>query len=224
MQERERAMKTVCLGGGPAGLYFAISLKLRQPDAEVVVIERNRPDDTFGWGVVLSDETLDNLGANDAKSAAAIRDHFAYWDDIKVVKEDVEITSTGHGFCGLGRKQMLLMLQDRARELGVDLRFETEVDDIDALRHEYDLVVAADGINSKTRTRYEDAFRPEIDTRACKFVWLGTNAKFDDAFTFIFKKTDAGWIWAHAYQFDADTATFIVECSEETWRGLVHVV
>jgi len=213
-------MKTVCLGGGPAGLYFAISLKLRQPDAEVVVIERNRPDDTFGWGVVLSDETLDNLGANDAKSAAAIRDHFAYWDDIKVVKEDVEITSTGHGFCGLGRKQMLLMLQDRARELGVDLRFETEVDDIDALRHEYDLVVAADGINSKTRTRYEDAFRPEIDTRACKFVWLGTNAKFDDAFTFIFKKTDHGWIWAHAYQFDADTATFIVECAEETWKGL----
>ncbi|SPJ26019.1 bifunctional salicylyl-CoA 5-hydroxylase/oxidoreductase [Palleronia abyssalis] len=212
-------MKTVCLGGGPAGLYFAISLKLRQPDAEVVVIERNRPDDTFGWGVVLSDETLDNLGANDAKSAAAIREHFAYWDDIKVVKEDVEITSTGHGFCGLGRKQMLLLLQERARELGVDLRFETEVDDIDALRHEYDLVVAADGINSKTRTRYEDAFRPEIDTRACKFVWLGTNAKFDDAFTFIFKKTDHGWIWAHAYQFDADTATFIVECAEDTWKN-----
>jgi len=213
-------MKTVCLGGGPAGLYFAISLKLRNPDDEVLVIERNRADDTFGWGVVLSDETLDNLAQNDPKSAEAIRGHFAYWDDIKVVKEDVAITSTGHGFCGLGRKTMLLLLQERCRELGVELRFETEVDDVDALRREYDLVVAADGVNSKTRAAYADAFKPEIDTRACKFVWLGTHAKFDDAFTFIFKKTDAGWIWAHAYQFDADTATFIVECSEETWRGL----
>ena len=213
-------MKTVCLGGGPAGLYFAISLKLRNPDDEVLVIERTRADDAFGWGVVLSDETLDNLAQNDPKSAEAIRGHFAYWDDIKVVKEDVAITSTGHGFCGLGRKTMLLLLQERCRELGVELRFETEVDDVDALRREYDLVVAADGVNSKTRAAYADAFKPEIDTRACKFVWLGTHAKFDDAFTFIFKKTDAGWIWAHAYQFDADTATFIVECSEETWRGL----
>ena len=213
-------MKTVCLGGGPAGLYFAISLKLRQPDWPVTVIERNRADDTFGWGVVLSDETLDNLAVNDPESAATIREHFAYWDDIKVVKEDAEITSTGHGFCGLGRKKMLLLLQERARALGVDLRFETEVDDIDALRRDYDLVVGADGVNSKTRKRYEEAFRPEIDTRACKFVWLGTEAKFDDAFTFIFKKTPAGWIWAHAYQFDDETATFIVECSDATWRGL----
>ncbi|SIT17041.1 anthraniloyl-CoA monooxygenase [Roseivivax lentus] len=212
-------MKTVCLGGGPAGLYFAISLKLRQPDTEVVVIERNRADDTFGWGVVLSDETLDNLARNDAKSAEAIREHFAYWDDIAVVKDGTRITSTGHGFCGIGRKKMLLLLQDRARELGVDLRFETEVEDIDALRRDYDLVVAADGVNSRTRTRFEDAFKPEIDTRACKFIWLGTHAKFDDAFTFIFEKTEHGWIWAHAYQFDDDTATFIVECSEETWRS-----
>ncbi|WP_116086129.1 bifunctional salicylyl-CoA 5-hydroxylase/oxidoreductase [Tropicimonas sp. IMCC34011] len=213
-------MKTVCLGGGPAGLYFAISLKLRQPDAEITVIERNKADDTFGWGVVLSDETLDNLEANDPKSAKLIRDHFAYWDDIKVVKEDVAITSTGHGFCGLGRKRMLLLLQERARELGIEMRFETEVEDIEALRKEYDLVVAADGINSKTRTAYKEAFKPEIDRRVCKFVWLGTKAKFDDAFTFIFKKTEHGWIWAHAYQFDADTATFIVECAEDTWRGL----
>ncbi|MGR3456308.1 MAG: bifunctional salicylyl-CoA 5-hydroxylase/oxidoreductase [Pseudooceanicola nanhaiensis] len=213
-------MKTVCIGGGPSGLYFAISLKLRNPEAEVLVVERNRPDDTFGWGVVLSDETLDNLEKNDPVSAEAIRSHFAYWDDIKVVKEDVAITSTGHGFCGLGRKAMLLLLQDRARELGVEMRFETEVDDLDALKAEYDLVVAADGINSKTRTRYAEAFRPEIDTRACKFIWLGTHAKFDDAFTFLFKKTPHGWVWAHAYQFDADTATFIVECAEDTWRAI----
>lgn len=212
-------MNTVCLGGGPAGLYFAISLKLRKPDWPVTVIERNRADDTFGWGVVLSDETLDNLAANDPESAAAIRERFAYWDDIKVIKDGTEITSTGHGFCGLGRRTMLLLLQDRARALGVDLRFETEVDDIDALRRDFDLVVAADGVNSKTRKAFEDAFAPEIDTRACKFVWLGTNAKFDDAFTFIFEKTAHGWIWAHAYQFDEATATFIVECAEATWRG-----
>ncbi|WP_163851460.1 bifunctional salicylyl-CoA 5-hydroxylase/oxidoreductase [Pseudooceanicola aestuarii] len=213
-------MKTVCIGGGPSGLYFAISLKLRNPEAEVTVIERNRADDTFGWGVVLSDETLDNLQRNDPVSAAAIRDQFAYWDDIKVVKEDVAITSTGHGFCGLGRRAMLLLLQDRARELGVRLRFETEVEDFDQLCRDHDLVVAADGINSRTRTHFAEAFRPEIDTRACKFIWLGTHAKFDDAFTFIFKKTPQGWVWAHAYQFDPDTATFIVECSEETWRGI----
>ena len=213
-------MKTVCLGGGPAGLYFAISLKLRQPDAEVTVIERNRADDTFGWGVVLSDETLGNLARNDPVSAEAIRARFAYWDDIRVVKEGVAITSTGHGFCGLGRREMLLMLQERARALGVVLRFETEVEDIEALRRDHDLVVAADGVNSRTRARYADAFRPEIDTRACKFVWLGTNAKFDDAFTFIFERTEHGWIWAHAYQFDEGTATFIVECAEATWRGL----
>ena len=212
-------MKTVCLGGGPAGLYFAISLKVRQPDWPVTVIERNRADDTFGWGVVLSDETLDNLALNDAESAATIRDHFAYWDDIKVIKDITEITSTGHGFCGLGRKTMLLLLQDRARALGVDLQFETEVEDIDALRRDYDLVVAADGVNSRARTRYADAFKPEIDRRACKFVWLGTRAKFDDAFTFIFKNTPHGWVWAHAYQFDSDTATFIVECSAATWTA-----
>jgi anthraniloyl-CoA monooxygenase len=213
-------MKVVCLGGGPAGLYFAISLKLRDPQAEILVLERNKPDDTFGWGVVLSDETLDNMRTNDPASAATIAKHFAYWDDIKVVKEDVAITSSGHGFCGLGRKQMLIDLQNRARELGIELRFETEVDDIDRLKSEYDLVVAADGINSKTRTRYAEHFKPEIDTRACKFIWLGTHAKFDDAFTFIFKKTDHGWIWAHAYQFDDNTATFIVECAEDTWTGL----
>jgi anthraniloyl-CoA monooxygenase len=118
-------MKVAVLGGGPAGLYFAISMKLRDPSHEVVVFERNRPDDTFGWGVVLSDETLDNLAANDARSAAAIRAHFAYWDDIAVVHRGVRTLSTGHGFCGIGRMRLLLLLQERAGELGVDLRFRT---------------------------------------------------------------------------------------------------
>ena len=212
-------MKTACLGGGPAGLYFAISTKLRDPSHEVAVFERNRPDDTFGWGVVLSDETLDNLAGNDPESAEAIRSHFARWDDIAVHYRGVRTVSGGHGFCGIGRRRLLMLLQERARALGVELRFETEIDDIPALMAEYDLVVAADGVNSKARAAFADIFRPEIDVRACKFVWLGTRQKFDDAFTFLFEKTAKGWMWAHAYQFDEDTATFIVECSEETWSA-----
>ena len=210
-------MKVVCLGGGPAGLYFAISLKLRNPEHQITVLERNRADDTFGWGVVLSDETLTNLRENDPKSAEAIHAHFAYWDDIAVIHKGVRTVSSGHGFCGIGRMRLLLLLQERARELGIDLQFETDVTDIDALKSEYDLVIGADGVNSRVRAAYAEHFKPEIDTRACKFVWLGTHAKFDDAFTFIFEKTEHGWVWAHAYQFDADTATFIVECSQETW-------
>ncbi len=210
-------MKIVCLGGGPAGLYFAISMKLRDPSHDVTVIERNQADDTFGWGVVLSDETLDNLAANDPVSADAIRANFAYWDDIAVVRNGERVVSTGHGFCGIGRRQLLILLQARARELGVDLVFETEIECAAAYARDHNIVVASDGLNSKTRTEFADQFRPEIDQRKCKFVWLGTHQKFDDAFTFIFEKTDNGWVWAHAYQFDPDTATFIVECAEETW-------
>ncbi|MCH8550332.1 MAG: bifunctional salicylyl-CoA 5-hydroxylase/oxidoreductase [Natronospirillum sp.] len=212
-------MKIVCLGGGPAGLYFAISAKLRNPDHDITVIERNRPNDTFGWGVVLSDETLDNLTENDSVSAERIRAHFAYWDDIAVVHDGVRTVSTGHGFCGIGRRQLLVLLQERARELGIELCFEQEVQDAGYYAEQYDLVIACDGINSRTRTQYEEHFEPDIDVRACKFVWLGTHQKFDDAFTFIFERTEHGWIWAHAYQFDDDTATFIVECSQETWDG-----
>ncbi|WP_412555180.1 bifunctional salicylyl-CoA 5-hydroxylase/oxidoreductase [Shimia sp. MIT1388] len=210
-------MRVACLGGGPAGLYFAISMKLRDPSHEIVVIERNRANDTFGWGVVLSDDALENLEVNDPKSAQMIRDHFAYWDDIAVVHDGVRTVSGGHGFAGIGRMQMLLLLQERARELGVEMRFETEFDDIEAIRAEYDLVVGCDGLNSRVREAYTDHFKPEIDMRACKFVWLGTHQKFDDAFTFIFEKTQHGWIWAHVYQFDDETATFIVECGQETW-------
>ena len=210
-------MRIACLGGGPAGLYFAISMKLRDPSHEVVVIERNKPDDTFGWGVVLSDETLDNLAANDARSASSIRDHFAYWDDIVLVHQGVRTLSSGHGFCGIGRRRLLMLLQDRARELGVDMRFQTDVKSAGHYAAKYDVVVASDGLNSRTRTQFAHAFQPEIDRRKLKFVWLGTHQKFDDAFTFIFEKTDNGWVWAHAYQFDDATATFIVECSQATY-------
>ena len=212
-------LRIACLGGGPAGLYFAISLKLRQPEAEITVFERNKPDDTFGWGVVLSDETLDNLAQNDPISAERIRAHFAYWDDIAVHYRDTKTVSTGHGFCGIGRMRLLLLLQERARELGVDLQFETDVASAQDYAKDYDLVVASDGLNSRTRTELAVHFKPEIDMRACKFVWLGTHQKFDDAFTFIFEETDKGWLWAHAYQFDEDTATFIVETDEATWQA-----
>ncbi len=211
-------MKVLCLGGGPAGLYFAISLKLRQPDAQVTVMERNRADDTFGWGVVLSDETLDNLEANDPVSAAEIRSHFAYWDDIALHHKGERLVSSGHGFCGIGRKQLLLILQARAQELGIDLQFEAEVAEASAYMDDYDIVVASDGLNSRTRTEFSDTFQPDVDLRTCHFVWLGTHQKFDDAFTFIFEQTEHGWIWVHAYQFNDDTATFIVECGPETFE------
>ena len=210
-------MKVLCLGGGPAGLYFAISMKLRDPSHSVTVLERNKANDTFGWGVVLSDDALSRMQTNDPVSTAAIRAQFAYWDDIAVVHGGVRTVSGGHGFAGIGRKTMLIILQARARELGVDLQFETEFKTAEEYRRDYDLVVATDGINSAVRREYAGVFKPDVDLRKCKFVWLGTHQKFDDAFTFIFEKTAHGWVWAHVYQFDDNTATFIVECLPATW-------
>ncbi len=211
-------MKIACIGGGPAGLYFAISMKLRNSGHDVTVIERNKPDDTFGWGVVFSDQTMENLRANDPKSAEAINDGFAHWDDIDVHFKGETITSSGHGFCGIGRMKMLGILQDRAKELGVKLGFNQEIDDVKDFK-DADLIVASDGIYSKTRTQYAQEFKPEQDIRQNKFIWLGTHKAFD-AFTFIFEETEHGWVWAHAYRFDDDTSTFIVECTPETWCGL----
>lgn len=210
-------MRISCLGGGPAGLYFAISMKLRNPSHEVTVIEQNKSNDTFGWGVVLSDDALGKMQDNDPKSTAAIRNHFTYWDDVAVHHKGVRTVSGGHGFAGIGRKQMLILLQERARELGVEMRFETTFANAETYQQDYDLVVACDGINSSIRKEYESEFKPDIDTRLCKFIWLGTHQKFNDAFTFIFEKTQHGWVWAHIYQFDADTATVIVECHQATW-------
>ncbi len=210
-------MRVICLGGGPAGLYFAISMKLRNPVHDVTVLERNKADDTFGWGVVLSDDALERMVKNDPVSASAIRDNFAYWDDIAVHHKGQRTVSGGHGFAGIGRKQMLILLQARARELGVNMQFETEFKSAAHYKEDYDLVVACDGINSLVRKEYEEYFVPDIDVRKCKFIWLGTHQKFDDAFTFIFENTEFGWMWIHAYQFDSDTATVIVECTNETW-------
>ena len=173
----------ICLGGGPAGLYFAISMKLRALNCTVVVLERNKANDTFGWGVVLSDGAMDNLMQNDPVTAKTIRDSFVYLGDISVEYKGNRTVSGGHGFAGIGRMEMLVILQNRARELGVELRFETEINQIETYQRDYDLVVAADGINSGVRAHYAEFFQPDIDTRKCKFIWLGTRQKFDDAFT-----------------------------------------
>lgn len=212
-------MRIACLGGGPAGIYFAISMKLRNPAHDVHLFERNKSGDTFGWGVVFSDQTLANLNANDPVSAATIADSFAHWDDIEVAVSGEAVVSSGHGFIGIGRKRLLQILQDRARALGVTLHFETEFDTDLARFADFDLIVAADGVNSQIRTAHAEKFAVDIQTRRNKFSWLGTTKLFD-AFAFLFEKTEAGWIWAHAYRFDATHSTFIVECAPETWTAL----
>ncbi|HUF78403.1 MAG TPA: bifunctional salicylyl-CoA 5-hydroxylase/oxidoreductase [Thermoanaerobaculia bacterium] len=211
-------MKIACVGGGPGGLYFAISMKLRDPSAEVAVHERNRPGETFGWGVVFSDQTLDRLEANDPISARSIQERFYRWDAIDVHFRGSCLTSGGHGFSGISRRTLLLVLQERARELGVELHFESEVAGPDALP-EADLVVAADGANSRVRAGLAAELGTDVDRRANRYVWLGTRRTFE-AFTFVFRETEHGWIQVHAYRFEPETSTFIVECPEAVWRGL----
>ncbi|MGD9942980.1 MAG: bifunctional salicylyl-CoA 5-hydroxylase/oxidoreductase [Burkholderiaceae bacterium] len=208
-------MKIVCIGGGPAGLYFAILMKLQDPAHQITVIERNRPYDTFGWGVVFSDQTLGNLQAADPKTAAEILDSFNHWDDIETNIRGYKLRSSGHGFCGIGRKRLLNILQERCEELGVELRFETDVQS-DEEFPDADLIIASDGLNSRIRTRHEDSYRPDIDVRRCRFVWLGTHKLFE-AFTFAFEETEWGWFQAHAYRYDQNTSTFIVETPEDVW-------
>jgi len=213
-------MNIVCVGGGPAGLYFGLLVKRRHPDYTVVVAERNRPNDTFGWGVVFSDQTLGHLAGADEESARAILQSFNHWDAIDVHFKGRTVSSGGHGFCGIGRKRLLNILQERCTALGVRLEFEHEVrDDAElARRYDADLVVACDGVNSALRARHADVFQPELERRHCRFVWLGTRKRFD-AFTFAFEETEHGWFQAHAYQYDGDTSTFIVETLDETWQA-----
>jgi anthraniloyl-CoA monooxygenase len=210
-------LKIVAIGGGPAGLYFAILVKKLDPRHEVTVVERNRPDDTFGWGVVFSDETLSNFAEADPESHAAIVASFACWSDIDVFFDGERVRSTGHGFCGIGRRRFLNILQERAAALGVRLVYETEVDGLGPWA-DADLVVAADGANSRLRERHAEHFRPSVDGRRCKFSWLGTDRPLS-AFTFVFKPTPHGLFQVHAYPFDERTSTFIVECREEVWKA-----
>ncbi|MCC6468271.1 MAG: bifunctional salicylyl-CoA 5-hydroxylase/oxidoreductase [Alphaproteobacteria bacterium] len=214
-------MRVAIIGGGPAGLYLGILLRLADPRHTVTVVERNRPDDTFGWGVVFSDQTLENFRAADPPSHQRIIDRFAHWDDIDIHVKGEVVTSGGHGFCGIARRELLGLLQARAGELGVDLRFDTEVSPEALLKEplfrDADLIVAADGINSRIREAHAGRFGPDLEQRRNRYIWLGTKQPFD-AFKFIFKETEHGWFWVHAYRFDRETSTFIVETSEESWR------
>ena len=207
-------MNIVCIGGGPAGLYFALLMKQWQPAHQVTVVERNRPYDTFGWGVVFSDATLANMRQWDAQTAAEIEQAFNHWDDIETHIHGRVIRSGGHGFVGIGRKKLLNILQARCEALGVKLVFETDATDADF--PDADLIIASDGINSRVRQRYEQQFKPDIVTRPNRYIWLGTKRLYD-AFTFLFEKTEHGWFQAHVYKFDEHTSTFIVECPESVW-------
>jgi len=210
-------VRIAVIGGGPAGLFFAGLMKQADPAHDIVVHERNRLDDTFGFGVVFSDATEEALAAADAGVTAAMAAHSHRWDDIEIHYRGTTISSTGHGFSGLSRRTLLAILADRCRGLGVDLRFQCEVTDPETLRGA-DLVLAADGINSLVRERYREQFGPVVDTRPNRFVWLGTARPFP-AFTFYFKR-DAHGLWrVHAYQYEPDRSTFIVEATEATWRA-----
>ena len=208
-------MNIVCIGGGPAGLYFGLLMKLQNPSHDITVVEQNKPYDTFGWGVVFSDATMDNMQAWDAVTAAEIARSFNHWDDIELEFKGEVIRSGGHGFVGIGRKKLLNILQRRCEQLGVKLVFETHADS-DSDYPDADLIIASDGIASGIRSRYEDVFKPEIVVRPNRYIWLGTHKNYE-AFTFLFEKTEHGWFQAHIYKFDENTTTFIVECPEHVW-------
>ena len=210
-------MRIVCIGGGPAGLYFGLLMKKANPAHQITVIERNRPYDTFGWGVVFSDATMDNMRAWDAETADEIESAFNHWDDIEVWIKSRRLRTTGHGFVGIGRKKLLNILQARCEALGVELVFNREVDS-DLEFSDADLIVASDGINSKIRNRYQEFFKPDMVVRPNRFIWLGTDKPYD-AFTFDFRRTEHGWFQAHIYKFDQTTSTFIVETTEDIFAA-----
>jgi len=209
--------RIVCVGGGPAGLYFAILTKQRDPLAQVVVHERNRADDTFGFGVVFSDKTLENLGQLDEPSYRAINERLYHWDDIDVFHRGEVVRSGGHGFSGIARTSLLAILQERARAVGVELHFESDVEPGSPGLRDADLVVVADGVNSAFRSHYTEVMKPSVELRPHRFVWLGTTFPFE-AFTFYFNETKAGLFQVHAYRYEEGRSTFIVECSDSVFR------
>ena len=211
-------MKIAIIGGGPAGLYLAALMKQLDPAHRITVWERNAPDDTFGFGVVFSDETLGGIENADTEFAEAMARRFARWTDIDIHYRGEWHTVGGQGFAAMGRKDLLHLLQERCRALGVDLRFSTLAPDLAALRASYDLVVGADGVNSQTRAAYADVFRPSLDRRSNKYMWLGTDRVFE-AFQFFIKQTPWGTMQVHGYPYSEEGSTFIVEMHEDVWRA-----
>ena len=210
-------MKILVAGGGPSGLYFSLLMKKAFPSADITVHEKNKADDTFGWGVVFSEETLSRFADADPESYAQIEGNFKYWDDIETYVASGEcVRSTGHGFCGLSRRKLLIILQQRCTEVGVQLHFQSELlpDALPAA----DLVVVADGVHSLLRDKHAAVFQPTVDWRKCKFTWLGTTKPLE-AFTFVFKDTPHGLFQVHAYPFEDGLSTWIVECREEVWKA-----
>ena len=210
-------MKIDIIGGGPAGMYFAILMKKADPGRDITIYERNGPDDTFGWGVVFSGKTLANLRAADDASHAEITSEFEAWDNVDVVHGNEKISIHGNSFSGIARIRLLKILQRRCEQLGIQIHFRTEVNDIDSLKSASDLLVGADGVNSTVRQKFAGQFQPKLSTRPNKYIWYGTNQLFH-GLTLTFRDNDAGVFSAHSYKFDQTTSTFIVECDEATWN------
>jgi len=211
-------MKINVIGGGPAGLYLAILMKKADASHQVTVYERNGPDDTFGWGVVFSGKTLSNLRQADAESHAEITTNFQAWDNVDVVHGADKISIHGNSFSGIARIRLLKILQARAAELGITVHFHSEISDIETLRVDGDLLVAADGVNSTVRRHYESEFKPTLDLRPNRYIWYGTNQLFH-GLTLTFREIDAGVFAAHSYTFNDTTSTFIIECDPQTWTN-----
>ena len=211
-------MEINIIGGGPAGLYFAILMKKSDPTHAITVSERNGPDDTFGWGVVFSGKTLANLRAADAESHGEITGHFEAWDNVDVVHRNEKISIRGNSFSGIARLQLLKILQRRCEELGIELMFRSDVSDVESLRKGCDLLVAADGVNSTVRREYANHFDPHLDVRPNRYIWYGTNKLFH-GLTLTFRESEAGVFAAHSYKFNKTTSTFIIECDQKTWEA-----
>src|SRR5712692_3534417 len=210
-------MRIKIIGGGPAGMYFAILMKKSDAAHQIMICERNGPDDTFGWGVVFSGKTLSNLREADERSHAEITRGFEAWDNVDVVHRGQKISIHGNSFSGIARLRLLKILQRRCEELGIHINFRAEIADVDSSRADCDLLVGADGVSSLVREKFKAEFQPDLSTRPNKYIWYGTNQLFH-GLTLTFRETPAGVFAAHSYKFDRTTSTFIVECDPVTWN------